>query len=191
MDHSGFGQRRRAGRGLDNLQTPPPRASVAASAVLELELPRAMAKFGAFRKVEPHMSLSTIQPDDRPLAPALMHGWRRRCPCCGEGALMQGFLRVRDACPACGEPLHHHRADDGPAYLTVLIVAKLAMAFYMAVFLTFGFEPWMMILLTWSVALGLVFYLLPRFKGAIVAFQWAQRMHGFETDGEGVARRGG
>ena len=98
--------------------------------------------------------------------------------------MMQGFLRVRDACPSCGEALHHHRADDGPAYLTVLIVAKAAMAFYMAVFLAFGFEPWAMIGLTWAVALAMVFYLLPRFKGAIVAFQWSRRMHGFEAAGQ-------
>jgi uncharacterized protein (DUF983 family) len=133
------------------------------------------------------MSLSPTQPDDRPLAPALMNGWRLRCPCCGEGALLQNFLRVRDACPACGEPLHHHRADDGPAYLTILVVAKLAMAFYMSVFLAFAFEPWAMIMLTWGVALALVFYLLPRFKGAIVAFQWAKRMHGFEGAGDAGA----
>jgi uncharacterized protein (DUF983 family) len=130
------------------------------------------------------MSQSLPQFDDRPLMPALGNGWQRRCPACGEGAMMQGFLRVRDACPSCGEALHHHRADDGPAYLTVLIVAKAAMAFYMAVFLAFGFEPWAMIGLTWAVALAMVFYLLPRFKGAIVAFQWSRRMHGFEAAGE-------
>lgn len=95
--------------------------------------------------------------------------------------MLQGFLRVRDTCPACGEDLHHHRADDGPAYLTVLIVAKAAMAFYMSVYLAFEFAPWIMIALTWTVALSLVFYLLPRFKGAIVALQWSRRMHGFEA----------
>ena len=139
-----------------------------------------MPKFDAFQNDEPRMSLSTPVPDDRPLWPALVHGWRRRCPSCGDGPIMQGFLRVQDACPACNEAFHHHRADDGPAYLTILLVAKVAMAFYMAVFLAFGFEPWVMIGLTWSVALAMVFYLLPRFKGAIVAFQWSRRMHGFE-----------
>jgi uncharacterized protein (DUF983 family) len=129
------------------------------------------------------MSLSTPVPDDRPLKTALLHGWQRRCPSCGEGAMMRGFLRVQDACPDCGEALHHHRADDGPAYLTILIVAKAAMAFYMAVFLAFEFEPWVMILLTWAVALAMVLYLLPRFKGAVVAFQGSRRMHGFEATG--------
>jgi len=132
------------------------------------------------------MSLSST-PDDRPLSPALLHGWRRRCPACGDGALLQGFLRVRDECPGCGEALHHHRADDGPAYLTLLVVAKVAMAFYLSVFMAWQFEPWVMIALTWTFAGALIFYLLPRFKGAIVAFQWARRMHGFD---EGAGRRG-
>ena len=28
-------------------------------------------------------------------------------------------------CPVCGEALHHQRADDGPAYLTILLVSHL------------------------------------------------------------------
>jgi uncharacterized protein (DUF983 family) len=31
------------------------------------------------------------------------------------------------------------------------------------------------------VTLALTFWLLPKFKGALVAYQWALRMHGFET----------
>ncbi|WP_209426657.1 DUF983 domain-containing protein [Pararhodobacter sp. SW119] len=122
---------------------------------------------------------------------ALSRGWRRRCPACGEASMMHGYLKVREACPECGEALHHQRADDGPAYLTILIVAKVSMAFYMTVFLAFEFAPWVMILLTWSVALGMIAYLLPRLKGAIVAFQWARRMHGFEGDERAVARPAG
>jgi uncharacterized protein (DUF983 family) len=32
-----------------------------------------------------------------------------------------------------------------------------------------------------TLTLALVFLLLPKFKGALVAYQWALRMHGFET----------
>ena len=61
----------------------------------------------------------------RQLKPALLNGLRQRCPQCGEGKLFRSYLKVSEACPACGEALHHHRADDMPAYLTVLIVAHL------------------------------------------------------------------
>ena len=124
-------------------------------------------------------------PDDRPLRPALIAGWQRRCPACGEGAMMAGYLRVADACPHCGEALHHHRADDGPAYLTILVVGKLAMAVYLAVFLAFQPPPLVMIALCWSVALAMALFLLPRFKGSLVALQWSRRMHGFDDNAAG------
>lgn len=129
-----------------------------------------------------------VLPDDRPLPPALRLGWARRCPACGTGAMMARYLQVSERCPACGEALHHHRADDGPAYLTILIVGKAVMAVYMAVFLAFQPPPLVMIALCWSLAIGLSLWLLPRIKGALVAFQWSRRMHGFEGPGPEAGR---
>lgn len=126
------------------------------------------------------MSIATADPADRPTAPAMLHGWRRRCPACGEGAMMERYLKVRDTCPTCGEALHHHRADDGPAYLTILIVAKVTMAVYVPFWLAFDWSPAAMIALFWTLAVALSLYLLPRLKGAIVGLQWARRMHGFD-----------
>tara|TARA_R110002072_G_scaffold292349_1_gene460943 strand:- start:778 stop:1188 length:411 start_codon:yes stop_codon:yes gene_type:complete len=117
--------------------------------------------------------------DDRPVRPALRRGWARRCPNCGTGAMMRGYLKVADECPDCGEALHHHRADDGPAYLTILVVGKTIMAMYLVVFMTWQPSPLVTIALGWSVALTMALYLLPRFKGALVALQWSRRMHGF------------
>ncbi|MCW1932548.1 DUF983 domain-containing protein [Pararhodobacter zhoushanensis] len=120
--------------------------------------------------------------DDRPLKPALRKGWSGRCPACGTGKIMRGYLKVVDECPNCGEDLHHQRADDGPAYLTILVVGKSIMALYLAVYLAWGPSPWVMITLCWTLALALALYLLPRFKGALVALQWSRRMHGFGSD---------
>lgn len=120
-------------------------------------------------------------PEDRPLKPALRRGWARRCPACGTGAMMRGYLRVADQCPDCGEALHHHRADDGPAYVTILVVGKTVMAVYLAVFLAWQPAPWVMIALCWTLAVVLSLWLLPRIKGAMVALQWSRRMNGFDT----------
>ena len=117
--------------------------------------------------------------DDRPLWPAVRKGWSRRCPACGTGSMMSGFLKVADSCPDCGEAFHHHRADDGPAYLTILVVGKLTMALYLSIYLAFAPSPWVMIGVCWTVALVMALWLLPRFKGALVALQWSRRMHGF------------
>lgn len=120
--------------------------------------------------------------DDRPMKQAMWRGFNRRCPHCGKGRMFTGYLKVADACPDCGEPLHHHRADDGPAYLTILIVGHL-----MAPLLLFVFETWrpapmvtIAIFVTGTVLLSL--FLLPRLKGVIVAIQWSRRMHGFGGD---------
>ena len=32
--------------------------------------------------------------DDRPMRPALLRGWRRRCPNCGAGPLLSGYLAL-------------------------------------------------------------------------------------------------
>ena len=63
--------------------------------------------------------------DDRPLWSALLQGFRQRCPRCGRGGLFRRYLKVVDTCPACGEAMHHQRADDAPPYFTILIVGHL------------------------------------------------------------------
>jgi uncharacterized protein (DUF983 family) len=93
--------------------------------------------------------------------------------------MLSGYLTVRQSCPVCAEPLHHQRADDGPAYLTILIVGHL-----MAPLLLFTFTHWrpepLMLATVFSIGtVGLSLYLLPRLKGAMVGLQWAKRMHGF------------
>ena len=119
--------------------------------------------------------------DDRPLRPAMITGWRRKCPSCHSGPMFKGYLKVNDTCPVCKEELRHHRADDGPAYLTILIVGHI-----MAPSLLFAFEtlrPDPLVLFSFF-AVGCVtlsLYLLPRLKGAIVAYQWARRMYGFAS----------
>lgn len=117
--------------------------------------------------------------DDRPAKPAMWRGFRRRCPNCGQGHLFDGYLKVTDTCPVCGEDLHHHRADDGPAYLTILVVGHLLAPMLHVVYVNFEPEPLVMATGFTIAAVGLSLFLLPRLKGAIVGLQWARRMHGF------------
>ncbi len=116
---------------------------------------------------------------DRPLRATLWRGWRRRCPNCGNGPLLRNYLQVRDDCAICDEALHHHRADDGPAYLTILIVGHILAPTIMWAFIKFRPDPLILATLFTIGAVTLSLYLLPRLKGMVVAFQWAKRMHGF------------
>ena len=117
--------------------------------------------------------------EDRPLGPAMRRGWRRRCPSCGAGPMLRGYLKVRESCPVCGEALHHQRADDGPAYLTILIVGHLMAPGILWAFTTWRPDPLTLATIFSVGTVALSLYLLPRLKGALVAVQWAKRMHGF------------
>ncbi|OSP54311.1 DUF983 domain-containing protein [Pseudoruegeria sp. SK021] len=126
-----------------------------------------------------HTSSHSAMIDDRPIKTAILRGLRCRCPNCGEGRILEGLLKVRPSCPACGEDFHHHRADDGPAYLTILVVGHLMAPLILAVFNIYRPDP-MVLALTFSVGcVALSLALLPRMKGMIVAIQWSRRMHGF------------
>lgn len=111
---------------------------------------------------------------------AVMRGFRMRCPNCGRGALFRAYLKVNDTCPVCGEELFHHRADDAPPYLTILVVGHIVGALMLIVEELDDALPIWIHMVVWPVlALSLSLLLLPRFKGALIAFQWALRMHGF------------
>lgn len=116
---------------------------------------------------------------ERPAWPAIRSGWRGKCPACGTGPMLRGYLTVRDSCPACGEALHHQRADDGPAYLTILIVGHLMAPLLLFVFTRWQPEPATLIAIFSLFCVVTSLYLLPRIKGAMVGLQWAKRMHGF------------
>jgi uncharacterized protein (DUF983 family) len=126
--------------------------------------------------------------DARDVRTATWRGWRGLCPACGAAPLMAGYLTVRDACPACATELHHHRADDGPAWATILIAGHVMAPAMLFVFVEFRPAPWAMAAGFSAALVALSLWLLPRLKGVFVGVQWAKRMHGFGA-GPGAARR--
>jgi uncharacterized protein (DUF983 family) len=111
---------------------------------------------------------------------AVMRGMTGRCPHCGKGRLFRAYLKVTDNCPACSEAFHHHRADDAPAYFVILIVGHIVVPLALAVETAYDL-PYMAHIWLWTpLTLGLALGLLQPVKGAIVALQWALRMHGFD-----------
>ncbi len=121
----------------------------------------------------------TTQTDERLDKPAKWRGFCQQCPNCGEGHLFDGYLKVVDSCPACGEVLSHHRADDGPAYLTILIVGHLLAPLIHITWTQFRPDPWVMATIFTVFCVGLSLFLLPRMKGLVVGIQWSRGMHGF------------
>lgn len=113
----------------------------------------------------------------------MRNGMKCRCPACGKGKLFRAYLKVADTCPACGEELHHQRADDAPPYLVIVIVGHLIVGIILHIEMVHRVSPmiymWTMIPLTIVLSLAL----LPIVKGAVVGLQWASYMHGFDPGG--------
>jgi len=108
---------------------------------------------------------------------AVRRGARGLCPRCGDGPLFGGFLKMRSHCPTCGLVFEPFRADDAPAYFTILIVGHIIVPLVLAVE-RYGNEPplWFHALLWLPLSVGLALLLLPRIKGAVIALLWANRM---------------
>ena len=117
--------------------------------------------------------------EERPLQPALRRGLMMRCPACGEGHILHHYLKIHSNCPECGEDLTHARADDGPAYFTVLVVAHLVGFTLHFLWSIWRMDPLTMTIVVSVLAVVLSLLLLPHFKGMMVGWQWAKRMHGF------------
>lgn len=121
----------------------------------------------------------TAAPVSEGWLPAVRRGFRGSCPGCGQGRLFGRFLKVAEACPACGLELHHHRADDLPPYLVIFLVGH-AMGWGILIAETRFEAPLWVHLSVWPLlTLVLSLLLLQPVKGAVVGLQYALGMHGF------------
>lgn len=122
----------------------------------------------------------TTTPEPVSFSRALWRGFQMRCPNCGQASLFGRFLKVVDHCAACGEEYTHHRADDFPPYLVIVVLGHLVVPLILAVEVAYAPPLWLQYLI-WLplVAVGTVALLQPT-KGAVVALQWQRGLDGFE-----------
>ena len=106
---------------------------------------------------------------------SIFRGWRGRCPRCGAGSLFSSFLKMQSNCPSCGLALEPFRADDAPAYFTILAVGHVVVPMVLA-FEKYGDQPplWAHALQWLPLSVVLALLLLPRIKGAVIALLWTQ-----------------
>jgi len=115
---------------------------------------------------------------------AMKRGWRGQCPACGRGRLFERYLRVHDRCLECGTELHHHRADDLPPYLVIVVVGHLIGWGILTAETRLEVPLWLHIAVWPALTLVLCLALLQPIKGAVVGLQYALGMHGFGADRE-------
>jgi uncharacterized protein (DUF983 family) len=124
----------------------------------------------------------TAAGEKRSVWTAMKRGLRSRCPRCGEGKLFRAFLKVDDHCSVCGQDFTPHRADDLPAYLVIVIVGHFVVP--MILWIETDYAPPVPLQLAIYLPFTLIasLLLLQPVKGAVVALQWAYRMHGFDEN---------
>nr|WP_272212159.1 DUF983 domain-containing protein [Marinicella sp. W31]MDC2878066.1 DUF983 domain-containing protein [Marinicella sp. W31] len=121
--------------------------------------------------------------DERRLAPAMLTGLKGRCPACGKGKLFYKYLKTVDECGHCGTEIHHHRADDLPAYLVILVLGHFMVGGYMTGAELFDVPDWVHLAVWVPLTALAAFALIQPMKGAVIGLQWALKMHGFDGKG--------
>lgn len=106
---------------------------------------------------------------------AVRRGLSLRCPACGKGKVLSGFLRPASTCASCGEDLAPLRADDGPAWATILIIGHIVSPMFF-VFATQDAQTSLIaFFVVAALVIGLAALLLPRMKGLFMALIWSTR----------------
>jgi uncharacterized protein (DUF983 family) len=125
-------------------------------------------------------SRETGAAEKRDVWTALKRGLRGRCPRCGQGKLFRAFLKVDDHCSVCQLDFTPHRADDLPAYLVIVIVGHIVVPTILWIETDYSPSVPLQLSIYLPLTLILSLVLLQPVKGAVVAIQWALRMHGFD-----------
>lgn len=115
-----------------------------------------------------------------PLGDIIARGVFGRCPRCGRGKLFRSYLKPVERCAACGEPLGHIRADDGPAWLTILLTGHILAPFILAIAPNADWPDWVSMTVWPGAALALALALLPRSKGIFIGLIWRTGSMGAE-----------
>ena len=120
-----------------------------------------------------------VEPAEISLKTAALRGLMGRCPQCGQGKLMRGYLKQVEACAVCGEQFGHIRADDAAPWLTIIVVGHVFLPF--AFMVNVDWMPTWAVMLMWSAlfaAIALV--ILPRAKALFIGVLWQTRAPGYK-----------
>ena len=115
---------------------------------------------------------------------AVKRGFMGRCPQCGEGRIFGGYLKVKPACDHCGLKFDGHRADDMPPYIVIILVGHFVVGLNLAVEQSTEWPLWLHFAVWPTLTLVSALALLQPVKGALIGYQWALKMHGFDPENQ-------
>jgi uncharacterized protein (DUF983 family) len=117
-----------------------------------------------------------LMADAKSLWTGLKRGLARRCPNCGKGRLLRGYLTIRSPCEVCGNDNSVYPSDDFPPYLTVFVTGHVIVALF--IWTDNVYEPrlWVEFVIWLPVTVLMCIALLPFMKGAAVGLCWAMNI---------------
>ncbi|MGI4817965.1 MAG: DUF983 domain-containing protein [Janthinobacterium lividum] len=114
------------------------------------------------------------EPEYPPLS-SLKTGIRCRCPRCGEGPMLEGYLTIRKSCPNCGLSYAFADPADGPAFFVMSVVGIVGMALFMAFEFTVHPPIWVHFVFTFPLIAAMCLGILRPFKGWMIASQYRHK----------------
>ncbi|MCH2547901.1 MAG: DUF983 domain-containing protein [Alphaproteobacteria bacterium] len=116
-----------------------------------------------------------------PFWPTIRRSTRGRCPKCGDAPLYKSYLKPVDNCAACEEPIGHIRADDGPAWLTIVLVTHIIAPVLLVLLPGNNWPIWLVFAIIIVPTLALMLILLPLCKGFFIGMIWRSGCIGAEN----------
>ena len=108
-----------------------------------------------------------------PLKRSVFRGLAGHCPACGKGPMFWKYLKVNGRCETCGQDLARYPADDGPAYLTIVLVGHLIVAPLLLFPVVWQASPAYTLPLVIVPLAAFTLLLLPRIKGGWIGMMYA------------------
>lgn len=108
---------------------------------------------------------------DPPLSP-FRTGLACRCPRCGKGPLLQGFLGIRPRCEVCGLDYGFADSGDGPAVFVILLAGFVVVGCALIVEVLYQPPLWLHALLWGPLILATTLLPLRALKGLMIALQY-------------------
>ena len=112
---------------------------------------------------------------------AMLRGFRGVCPQCGEGKLLQGYLKPNERCSHCGVDTGKIYTADIAPYFTIMIVGHIIVPGLLLSERVMHPNLWLQAGFWLTLALVMTLWFLPRVKGCIMGLMWALGMRGHES----------
>lgn len=102
----------------------------------------------------------------------IWRGLKMKCPKCDRAPLFRAYLKPVTHCASCNEEWGKIRADDGPAWATMIVVLHILAPLFHFIGFKSDLPGWAVTSILCSLGLVLCLAVLPRMKGLFIGLIW-------------------